>query len=172
MFLLEKKFPELYKLAVETFEQVFPSIKECEVGIRPPGQVPVFLIKEMKVNRKIPVLELSSGMQKVLLIIADILTLPKGSIYIIDEYENSLGINAIDFLPGFLATHGIDIQFLVTTHHPYLINSMPIKTWRVFHRNGSKVSIKDGAEFEEKYGKSKQKAFVQLINDPFYTGIN
>ena len=111
-------------------------------------------------------------MQKVLLIIADIITLPKGSIYIIDEYENSLGINAIDFLPEFLDAHGTDIQFLITTHHPYLINSMPMKKWRVFHRNGSRVSIKDGAEFEEKYGKSKQKAFVQLINDPFYTDIN
>lgn len=178
MFLLKEKFPQYYKLAVDTFERVFPSIKECDVqilkdpgiNIQPPGMVPVFLIKEDKINRKIPLHELSSGMQKVLLIIADIITLPKGSIYIIDEYENSLGINAIDFLPEFLVAHGKDIQFLVTTHHPYLINSMPMKTWRVFHRNGSKVSIKGGAEFEEKYGKSKQKAFVQLINDPFYSG--
>ena len=172
MYLLERKFPELYQLAVDTFTQVFPSVQECEVGMRPPGKVPVLFIKEARIKRKIPVMELSSGMQKVLLIIADILTLPKGSIYIIDEYENSLGINAIDFLPEFLAAHGKDVQFLVTTHHPYLINSMPMRTWRVFHRNGSSVSIKDGAEFEEKYGKSKQKAFVQLINDPFYAGLN
>ena len=171
LFLLKKKFPIKYKLAVETFVQIFPSIRECEIRINSPGQVPVFLIKEEKINRNIPVLELSSGMQKVLLIITDIISLPKGSIYMVDEYENSLGINAIDFLPGFLADHGTDVQFLVTTHHPYLINSMPIKTWRVFHRSGSKVSIKDGAELEEKYGKSKQKAFIQLINDPFYTGF-
>lgn len=172
MFLLREMFPEQYNLAVETFQQVFPSIKKCDMSIQSPGRVPIFLIKEKKINRNIPVVELSSGMQKVLLIIADIITLPKGSIYIIDEYENSLGINAIDFLPEFLADHGTDIQFLATTHHPYLINNMPMKTWRVFHRNGSEVSIKDGAEFVEKYGKSKQKAFVQLINDPFYTSIN
>ena len=172
MFLLREKFPDKYRLAVETFEQVFPSIKECGISIQSPGQVPVFFIKEKRINRKIPVLELSSGMQKVLLIIADIITLPRDSIYIIDEYENSLGINAIDFLPEFLVDHGTNIQFLVTTHHPYLINNMPMKTWRVFHRNGSKISIKNGAEFEEKYGKSKQRAFVQLINDPFYTGTN
>ena len=172
MFLLKEKFPDRYGLAVATFEQVFPSIKGCGISIQSPGQVPVFFIKEEGINRNIPVLELSSGMQKVLLIIADIISLPKGSIYIIDEYENSLGINAIDFLPEFLVDHGADIQFLVTTHHPYLINNMPMKTWRVFHRNGSKVSIKNGAEFEEKYGKSKQRAFVQLINDPFYTGTN
>ena len=172
MFLLREMFPEQYRLAVETFQQVFPSIKKCNMSIQAPGQVPIFFIKEEKINRNIPVLELSSGMQKVLLIIADIITLPKGSIYIIDEYENSLGINAIDFLPEFLADYGTDIQFLITTHHPYLINNMPMKTWRVFHRNGSRVSIKDGKEFEERYGKSKQKAFVQLINDSFYTGTN
>jgi len=172
MFLLREMFPEQYSLAVETFQQVFPSIKKCDMSIQSPGQVPIFFIKEEKINRNIPVLELSSGMQKVLLIIADIITLPKGSIYIIDEYENSLGINAIDFLPEFLDDYGTDIQFLITTHHPYLINNMPMKTWRVFHRNGSSVSIKDGKEFEERYGKSKQKAFVQLINDPFYTGVN
>ena len=172
MFLLREMFPEQYSLAVETFQQVFSSIKKCDMTIQSPGQVPIFFIKEEKINRNIPVLELSSGMQKVLLIIADIITLPKGSIYIIDEYENSLGINAIDFLPEFLDDNGSDIQFLITTHHPYLINNMPMKTWRVFHRNGSSVSIKDGKEFEERYGKSKQKAFVQLINDPFYTGVN
>ena len=171
MFFLEKESPEKYNLAVETFQQVFPSIKKCDITMQSPGQVPIFFIKEKEVNRNIPVPELSSGMQKVLLIIADIITLPKGSIYIIDEYENSLGINAIDFLPEFLADY-TDIQFLITTHHPYLINNMPMKTWRVFHRNGSRVSIKDGKEFEERYGTSKQKAFVQLINDPFYIGVN
>ena len=111
-------------------------------------------------------------MQKALLIITDIMTLPKGSIYMVDEYENSLGINAIDFLPELLDDHGANSQFFVTTHHPYLINNMPMKTWRVFHREGSKVSIKSGEELERKYGKSKQQAFVQLINDPFYSGIN
>ena len=172
LFFLSGKFPERYSLAVEVFQQVFPSIKKCDVSIQSPDQLPIFFIKEEKINRDVPLPELSSGMQKVLLIITDIITLPKGSIYIIDEYENSLGINAIDFLPEFLADYGTDIQFLITTHHPYLINNMPMETWRVFHRNGSSVSIKDGKEFEERYGKSKQKAFVQLINDPFYTGVN
>ena len=76
------------------------------------------------------------------------------------------------FSRNFLDEYGAGIQFLVTTHHPYLINSMPMKAWKVFHRNGSKVYIKGGEELEAKYGKSKQKAFVQLINDPFYADIN
>ena len=72
----------------------------------------------------IPVQQLSSGMKKVLLIITDVLTLPKESIYMIDEYENSLGINAIDFLPQFILDHGKDIQFIITTHSPQMLGEV------------------------------------------------
>lgn len=179
MFLLKENFQTIYRLAVDVFTSVFTTITECDVRpmkspplrLSPEAVIPEFVVKEKNVGEWIPLRELSSGMQKVLLIVTDVLTLPKGSIYIIDEYENSLGINAIDFLPDFLLHYGEDVQFFITTHHPYLINSMPMKTWRVFHRTGCKVAIKPGAEFEKKYGRSKQKAFVQLINDPFYTGI-
>ncbi len=178
LFFLKNSFPSLYELAVETFRGVFTTITDCDVQemknprvrIDTRGILPAFFIKEKGVNRWVPLQELSSGMQKVLLIVTDILTLPRGSIYLIDEYENSLGVNAIDFLPQFIVDHGENIQFFITTHHPYLINSMPMKNWRVFRRVGSKVSIKPGSEFEEKYGKSKQRAFTQLINDPFYLG--
>ena len=176
MFLLKESFPDLYKLAVDTFKEVFTSIIDCKIEAlkAPPirigteGLIPAFFIKEKGVKKWVALHELSSGMQKVLLIVTDIITLPKGSIYIIDEYENSLGVNAIDFLPQFLLDHGEDNQIIITTHHPYLINSMPIQSWRVFRREGSKVSIKKGEEFEQKYGKSKQQAFIQLLNDPFY----
>ena len=108
-------------------------------------------------------------MQKVLLLLTDITTLIDNSIYMIDEYENSLGVNAIDFLPDFLAEYSGSNQFLITTHHPYLINNMPINNWRIFHQTGSDVIIKDGAEIAERYGKSKQQAFIQLLNDPYYS---
>jgi predicted ATPase len=108
-------------------------------------------------------------MQKVLLIITDVVTLPGGAIYLIDEYENSLGINAINFLPSFLDEQRGDNQVVVTSHHPYLINAIPIDNWYVFNRIGTNVRIKRGTELAEKYGRSKQTLFNQLLNDPFYT---
>jgi hypothetical protein len=177
MFLLKEQFSDLYQVSVGAFKQVFGTLIDCDVQwsdkIRLPVSfppLPVFVVKEKGVKGWVPLHELSSGMQKVLLIISDIVSLPNGSIYLIDEYENSLGVNAIDFLPQFLLDHGESLQFLITTHHPYLINSMPIKSWRVFHRIGSNVAIKHGADLEQKYGKSKQQAFIQLMNDPFYAG--
>lgn len=108
-------------------------------------------------------------MQKVLLILTDIFVFPEGGIYLIDEYENSLGINAIDFFPSFILEVEKDIQFIVTSHHPYIINEIPVKNWYVFHRKGTEVVIKHGSELAERFGKSKQKAFIKLINDSFYT---
>ena len=177
MFLLEKFFPNLFQTALKFFAEIFPFIIEGKIqflsgshGPLPSGdQLPLLTIKEKGVDRWIPISELSSGMQKVLLIITDILTLPGDCVYIIDEYENSLGINAIDFLPSFLIDHAGNNQFFITTHHPCLINNMPIKNWRIFSRQGSDVHIKVGEEFETRFGKSKQKAFIQLINDPIYT---
>jgi predicted ATPase len=107
-------------------------------------------------------------MQKVLLIIADVINSPADIIYMVDEYENSLGVNAIDFLPPFVGECGGKRQFIVTTHHPLLINAIPISDWFVFHRKGTQIRVTHGNELVEKYGKSKQQRFIQLINDPIY----
>jgi len=177
LFFLEKYFNSKYEELCSFYKSIFPVIQHCEITeassvvkkVQLSGQVPVFAIKEKHVNQPIHLQELSAGMQKVLLIMTDIIALPPNSIYLIDEYENSLGINAIDFLPSFLADHGDNKQFIITTHHPYLINNMPIVNWQIFHRKGSDVTVKNGSEYVEKFGQSKQKAFIQLINDPFYS---
>lgn len=112
---------------------------------------------------------ISSGMKKVLLILTDLHILPEGGVYIIDEYENSLGLGAIDFFPQFILTFEKDVQFIVTSHHPYLINEIPPSSWYVFHRKGQHVSIRHGEELAAHFSKSKQQAFIQLINDPLFT---
>lgn len=177
LFFLKKYFKPLYEDLCGFYQSIFPVVEHCEITdassleekVPLIGRVPVFAIKEKHVNQLIPLQELSAGMQKVLLIMTDIIALPPNSLYLIDEYENSLGINAIDFLPSFLADHGGNKQFVITTHHPYLINNMPIVNWQIFHRKGSNVTIKNGSDYVEKFGQSKQKAFIQLINDPFYS---
>jgi len=154
-------FPFIDDMQIQDFSKVSP-------GVTFPVEIPVFCIKEKSSTNWIPITEASSGMQKVLLILTDTYTLPPQSIYIIDEYENSLGINAIDFFPHFLLDIEKDIQFFITSHHPYIINEIPSRNWYVFNRKGKKVTIKYGEELERRFGKSKQQAFIQLINDPFY----
>jgi len=131
--------------------------------------IPVVLIKERGINKPIALSDVSSGMQKVLLIVTDVITTPTTMLYMIDEYENSLGVNAIDFLPPFLAECGGTRQFIMTTHHPLLINAIPVADWFIFHRKGLNIRVTPGEMVEARYGRSKQQRFTQLINDPLYT---
>lgn len=165
-----------YEIATGLFKEVFPFIESFEIAPlnkildTMPVQVNAvsFMIKEKDIASYIPVNDISSGMQKIFLLILDIIILDEDGILLIDEYENSLGINAINYLPELILSITNKCQFIITSHHPYIINSIPIESWFVFHRKGHKISIKSGAEFKEKYGKSKQQKFVQLINDKFY----
>lgn len=177
--LLKRSKPQVFFDIVNLFRSVFPNVESCDVidatelkiklPIPDKGKTPVFVIKEKHVENQVILPQLSSGMQKVLLIMTDVLTLPANGTYLIDEYENSLGVNAIGFLPELLLEYGQGNQFFITSHHPYLINNMPVEDWHVFHRRGSVVNIRAGREFVEKFGASKQQAFTQLLNDPFYS---
>lgn len=176
LFILHEYFPKIYSNILEQYQIVFPFVENFVIGVAAkslPGafamDAPLVMIKERGVDKGTPLHDISSGMLKVLLIITDVLCTPKDSIYMIDEYENSLGANAINFLPSFLAEFGVSRQFLITTHHPLLINELPIEDWLVFYRAGSHIAVTKGASLVEKYGKSKQEKFIQLLNDPLYS---
>jgi predicted ATPase len=176
LYILLKYFKEIYDLIINQYKQFFPFIKETRVtdlskinpNVTLPGLVPIFSIKEHGANKWVNIDQMSSGMQKILLILTDIFIIPKEGVYLIDEYENSLGISAIDFFPQFILNLEKDIQFFITSHHPYIINEIPPNNWYIFHREGMQVSIMYGEKVRERFGKSKQKAFIQLINDPFF----
>lgn len=174
IYILEKYFPSVLRQISEQYKIVFPKFEKF--SLRSSQQIsgnvgfdaPIVLLHEKGVANGTSISDISSGMQKVLLIIADILCFPPDALYLIDEYENSLGANAIDFLPLFIAAFGKNIQFLITTHHPVLINEIPPQSWLIFKRIGSNINVSYGHEMVEKYGASKQKLFVQLLNDASY----
>lgn len=177
LYLLKRYSYESYKEIIVTYKKFFPFIKDIKIGdfselhtdLHLSGKAPIIMLQEEGQDSWIPLAEMSSGMQKVLLILVDVYLLPDGGVYIIDEYENSLGVSAIDFFPEFVLEIEKEIQFFITSHHPYLINKIPVSNWYVFHRDGVQITIQHGNELVEKYGKSKQEAFLQLLNDPFYS---
>jgi len=178
LYKLTQYFPDIYKKICDNFANVFPFIRDIDIKdvkelvpstlLRDP--TPVLCIKEKNSKKWIGIDQLSSGMQKVLLILTDTLSLPDGAMYLIDEYENSLGVSAIDFLPSFIISLEKDIQFIITSHHPYIINKIPVENWLVFNRKVGKVTIRYGQSNVDAYGRSKQERFIKLINDPFYSG--
>lgn len=177
LYFLNKYEKEKFNQIMQLFTSLFENITDSGVDdinaelpyITSNEPVMSFWIKEKNVNDKIYTQSMSSGMQKVLMIITDIIALPDDIIYLIDEYENSLGVNAIDVLPLLMSSVNLKKQLMITTHHPYLINKIAVKNWILFNRDGSKINCIPGEELEDKYGTSKQESFIKLINDPLYT---
>ncbi|WP_200888884.1 AAA family ATPase [Aphanizomenon flos-aquae] len=131
---------------------------------------PTIKIKERGVNHWISQKYISSGMYKTLMQISECYFAPEGSMMLIDEFENSLGVNCIDVLSDLLAENR-NLQFIITSHHPYIINKVGMEHWKIVTRKGGVVTAKDAKDFG--LGKSRHEAFMQLINlDEYNEGIS
>lgn len=177
LFILEKYFPKIYSKIIATYQETFSFIEDIKIKVSdelknnsiPFSGIPIFCIREQNVNKWLRVDELSSGMQKALLIITDLFSLPNDIIYLIDEYENSLGVSVINILPEILFSGEIPFQVFVTSHHPYIISKFPVEHWYIAHRKGSNVKFTFGEELINRYGGSSQDLYTQLVNDPIYS---
>lgn len=168
--IVDKIFPEEFKKIKTVFIGIFDDIVDVKSDNLKIGEVPiafsdilnestVFSIKEKGVENWI--VNMSSGMFKTLMYISQLYLSPEQSVILIDEFENSLGINCIDSVTD-LVWENTNLQFIVTSHHPYIINNISPKYWKIVTRQGSLVTVKDAKDFH--IPDSRKKAFIDLIN--------
>lgn len=169
-----------YDISKYTFEEikcrfidVFPQVEDVKLEpIRDDEfsnlifEATVIQIKEKDVDKWIPHNRMSSGMLRTLIHIAEMYLWNEGTVILIDEFENSLGLNCIDVLTEDLMYVDNKIQFIATSHHPYIINKIPYQNWKIVTRKGSNIKTFDAKEFE--LGNSHHDRFMSLINHPFY----
>jgi len=174
------KFALVYDISKSTFEEiksrfieVFPQIEDIKVEPIKDDEYSNFIfeatviqIKETGVNKWIPHNRMSSGMLRTLLHIAEMYLWNDGTVILIDEFENSLGLNCIDVLTDDLIYENSNIQFIATSHHPYIINKIPYDYWKIVTRKGRNIKTFDAKDFD--FGKSHHDRFMNLINHPFY----
>lgn len=146
-------FPQVEDIKIEQIEQE-------DLPFRTDQTIPMIYIKEKDVPKWIREDRMSSGMLRTIIHICELFLSNDGSVILIDEFENSLGINCIDILTDDLIHENKNLQFIATSHHPYIINSIPYEYWKIVSRKGGKIQIRDTASYH--LGKSKQDAFLQL----------
>lgn len=61
--------------------------------------------------------------------------MPADSLVLIDEFENGLGVNCIDLLSDLMLSERNDLQFIITSHHPKIINAVDKDKWRIIDRD-------------------------------------
>lgn len=155
-------FPQVENLKLEPLE----SLKETEAPFFLKA-APFIQFRESGNSNWIPVMGMSAGMYRTLIHIMELHLSAEGTVILIDEFENSLGVNCIDELTTEMKGAVGRIQFIITSHHPYIINSISTANWKIVTREGGRVRAQDAETFN--IGRSKHEAFIQLLNLPAYT---
>lgn len=159
---------EVFDTIKQYFIYMFHQVEDIRLEPLKEDDIPFFLrntprlqIKEKNVSKWIHHNQISSGMFKTLIQISQLFLCAESAVILIDEFENSLGINCIDTLTENLLDDSRGLQFILTSHHPYIINAIDMKYWKIVSRNGGVISTKNAEAY--KLGKSRHEAFKQLI---------
>lgn len=176
--LLRTLAPRDYEAVVSSFTEIFDTVKTVRVGwARDLLNANVeddhddrltVVIEEEGITKPIQLQALSSGMRRTLRHLAELALAPPGSTILIDEYENSLGVNCLPSITRHLLNRTRDIQIIATSHHPYVINNIALEHWRVVARRGSEVEIMPASAVPEMQTASRQDAFIRLMNSDTY----
>ena len=166
-FCLQKFFPHLFNEIKEYYIDIFPELKDVRVSSERDSDGDFLLSFEIQENGLedwIPQQRISSGMFRTLICLLEITTAPEESVILIDEFENSLGINCMAEVTDFILDKSSNIQFILTSHHPYIINNIPWKTWQIVSKSGNKVKVRKASDIPALDTASSLDKFTQLIN--------
>ncbi|MEH2312120.1 MAG: AAA family ATPase [Nostoc sp.] len=174
--LVSNYHPETFQEIKQQFINIFDQIEDIKMEPNEHEGLPKIIadypyinIKEKGVNNWIIQRRISSGMLKTLMHISELYLSAEGTVILLDEFENSLGVNCIDILSDLLFDNR-KLQFIITSHHPYIINKIGMEHWKIVTRRGDVVTAKDAKDYN--LGKSRHQAFMQLINlDAYKEGI-
>ena len=164
---LQKFFPLIFNEIKKSYIDIFPDVKDVRVSNDSDLKnefVLSFEIEEVGLQAWIPQEQISSGMFRTLIFLVEVISAPKESVILIDEFENSLGINCIAEVTDFILDKSPNIQFILTSHHPYIINNIPWETWQIVSKSGNKVKVKKSTDIPELNTASSLDKFTQLIN--------
>lgn len=179
LYIIYHKFNDDFQTIKQRFCEIFPEIedikidriKDNESNTPREYQNKVFIhIKHHNVEQWIPSVSMSSGMFRTFLLLSEIYLCADGSVILIDEFENSLGINCIRDITDEILSTDRNIQFIITSHHPYIINNVEFQYWKLLTRNGGTIKAQDITEKLSE--KSRYERFMQLIQlEEYQTGL-
>ncbi len=173
-YLCQHQFNNKFEDICEAYKEIFPFIKNVEI-VQTELNIPnsdgkklyqyMYRILEDGVENWIYQEQISSGMKKVFLQLCYLMLSPPKSILLIDEFENGFGVNCIDAISEWLLKPNLKYQFIITSHHPYIINHIPSKRWKIVSRN---KNIIQAYEADTLLDDSNHESFIKLINLPIY----
>ena len=160
IYIAKKYYHDLYIKIFESVKELFIEVEDIDVEEDATREM--YLLCMTVYGKKLMQNDISNGMLKTIYYLVELFTMSDNSLVLIDEFENGLGVNCIDLLSEQLLGERDDLQFIITSHHPKIINSIPMEKWRIIDRDISTVTNVSC----EKYGigNSQHNAYFNLIN--------
>jgi hypothetical protein len=177
-YLARMHLPELFGHVREQYLQIFDNVAELTVDLSSKLDARdadgwqedsiTVAIKERDTDEWIRGDYISSGMLRTFFHIAELELAARGTTIVIDEYENSMGVNCLHAVTDMFLRRQNELQFVLTSHHPYVIQNILMDWWRVVTRRGGVVSVRPAREIPELSTSSRQDAFTLLVNSSVY----
>ena len=149
----KKNHPEIYKNLLLEYKKFFPIVETFsfeKMLMSNSTSVDMLMMKEKNIKRKIPAINLSAGMLRILCLLIlpmtrKIFSNPhiqfKFSLIVIDEIDNGLDYSSIENIIDYLESESSFAQIIFSSHSPLICNFVDPEKWYVFNRRISKIKI-------------------------------
>ena len=166
IYIVKKYYQDIYIKIFDAVKELFMEIEDIDVVEDKSRELYLVAIKVY--GRTLLQNDISNGMLKTIYYIVELYTMSKDSLVLIDEFENGLGVNCIDLLSEILLYDRKDIQYIITSHHPKIINGIDQSRWKIIDRDRMIVMNSDSDSYG--IGNSQHEAYFNLINRWEYEG--
>lgn len=166
IYIAKNYFEEIYIKIFEAVKELFIEIEDIDVV--EDSEREMYLVSITAYGKTMLQHDISNGMLKTIYYIVELFTMSEDSLVLIDEFENGLGVNCIDLLSELLLSARKDLQFIITSHHPKIINGIEKDKWKIIDRDINVVKNVGSKEYG--IGNSQHDAYFNLINRWEYEG--
>lgn len=160
IYIVKRYYEDIYIKIFDAVKELFMEIEDIDVVEDEDREMYLVAIKVY--GKRLLQQDISNGMLKSIYYIVELFTMSDDSLVLIDEFENGLGVNCIDLLSEILLYERKDLQFIITSHHPKIINGIEQNRWKIIDRDGAVVKNSNSSSYG--IGNSQHEAYFNLIN--------
>ena len=163
IYVVKKLNSELFQDLIFDLQNIFPSVEDIDVMETENGILNLAVKENGKLLNKDSV---SSGLLKTIYIVTVVRFSIGNTVVLLDEIENGLGINCLDEITQYII-QSADItnsQFILTSHHPYIINQISESNWKIISQKNGVISSASAQDIGIDTVNNRQEKFFQLMN--------
>ncbi len=156
-------YAEKFNMYMDKLKEIFPYISDVKIRLSKSTQNYVIVLC-LQDDVEVAQDRISSGIIKTMNVLAYLYFIAQNALIIVDEVENSLGINCLDDVIESIdcSVYEQNNQAILSSHHPYIINAVDSSKWRIVSQENGHITTKSANEVG--IDSKNRDGFFELIN--------